>query len=84
MTDERRIFSVSALTKLVRGAIEDRFGHVWVGGEVSNLRRPASGHVYLTLKDENAQLSAVMWRGVASRIRFELVDGLEVIVGGVF
>ena len=55
---------------------------MWVTGEVSNLRRPQSGHVYLTLKDENSQLRAVIFRNVASRVKFELADGLQVVVGG--
>ena len=55
---------------------------MWVAGEVSNFARPQSGHCYLTLKDDRAQLRAVMWRGVAVRLRFDLHDGLEVICRG--
>jgi exodeoxyribonuclease VII large subunit len=53
-----------------------------VTGEVSNFARPQSGHCYLTLKDDRAQVRAVMWRGVAVRLRFDLQDGLEVICRG--
>jgi exodeoxyribonuclease VII large subunit len=55
---------------------------VWVAGEISNFARPQSGHCYLTLKDDRAQLRAVMWRGVAARLRFDLHDGLEVVCRG--
>lgn len=79
---DRRVLTVSELTRLVKGTLEDRFARVWVTGEISNLRRPGSGHVYLTLKDAESQLSAVMWRGAAARLRFRLEDGIEVIVGG--
>src|SRR5208337_1877958 len=55
---------------------------VWATGEVGNLAKPSSGHIYLTLKDSEAQLRAVLWRNVAMRLRFELREGLEVIVRG--
>ncbi|MEQ8838388.1 MAG: exodeoxyribonuclease VII large subunit, partial [Lacipirellulaceae bacterium] len=55
---------------------------VWVSGEISNFSRPQSGHYYLTLKDEAAQLRAVVWRGTASRLKFDLYDGLEVVCRG--
>ena len=80
--DERRIVTVTEITRMVKGTIESSFPRVWVTGEISNLRRPQSGHVYLTLKDERCQLQAVMFRGVASRIRFDVADGMQVIVGG--
>jgi exodeoxyribonuclease VII large subunit len=88
-----RVYTVSELTRLVRLELESAFPFVWVEGEISNLRQPASGHFYFTLKDENAQLRAVMFRSDASRIqselkknnlspRFELKDGMKVICGG--
>jgi exodeoxyribonuclease VII large subunit len=80
--DERKILTVTQINRLVRGTLESAFGRVWVVGEVSNLRRPQSGHVYLTLKDENCQIQAVMFRGVASRVKFDLADGMQVVVGG--
>ena len=51
-------------------------------GELSDVARPQSGHIYLTLKDDRAQIRAVVWRGVASRLRFNLEDGQEVICRG--
>lgn len=88
-----RVYTVSELTRLVRLELESAFPFLWVEGEISNLRSPSSGHLYFTLKDENAQLRAVMFRGDAGRIqselrknsqnaRFELKDGLKVICGG--
>jgi len=59
-----------------------RFRDVWTAGEVSNCRQPGSGHIYLTLKDDAAQLPAVVWRSTAARLPFELKDGLEVVCRG--
>ena len=55
---------------------------MWVVGEVTDLARPQSGHLYLTLKDPDAQIRAVIWRGVAGRLRFDLEDGMQVICCG--
>ncbi len=77
-----KVLSIGELTRAVRGLLESAFTPVWVEGEVSNLARPASGHVYLTLKDDTAPLKAVVYRGVALRMRFDLRDGLRVIARG--
>ena len=77
-----RPLTVSELNRRVRETLEEQFGVVWVVGEVTGARRPSSGHVYLTLKDADSQVSAVMWRGPASRLPFDLEDGLEVVVQG--
>ena len=74
--------SVWELTSQIKDLMEAAFPAVWVTGEVSNFARPQSGHCYLTLKDDRAQVRAVMWRGVAVRLRFDLHDGLEVICRG--
>jgi exodeoxyribonuclease VII large subunit len=79
---ERRPLSVSELTSQVRGALENRFASVWVEGEISNFRAPASGHWYFTIKDETAQLRASCFRGANSRIRFRPTDGLQVRARG--
>jgi len=76
------LMTVSEVTRLIKDTLETAFPSVWVVGEISNLRRPRSGHLYLTLKDERAQLRAVIWRGVAQRLRFEPADGLAVIARG--
>lgn len=72
------ILSVSELNRLAREALESAFPLLWVGGEVSNLRRPASGHVYFALKDEGAQVDCVMFRNRAQLLPFRLQDGQRV------
>lgn len=74
--------SVAALTERIKWTLETAFPAVWVVGEVTDLARPRSGHIYLTLKDSSAQIRAVLWRTVASRLPFELEDGQEVICQG--
>jgi exodeoxyribonuclease VII large subunit len=76
------ILSVSQLTQQVKGLLEQDFASVWVAGEISNLARPASGHVYLSLKDAGATLRAVVYRGIALRLRFDPRDGQEVLARG--
>lgn len=76
------VLTVSALTFVLKDVVESTFPHVWVSGEISNLMRAGSGHVYFTLKDDAAQLKAVMWRSTAQRVRFDLRDGMEVITAG--
>jgi exodeoxyribonuclease VII large subunit len=80
--EQERVLSVGELTDQIKGLLEGTFNGVWVSGEISNLSRPQSGHCYLTLKDDRAQLRAVVWKGTANRLRFELEDGLEVICQG--
>lgn len=79
---EKRILTVSQLTSLVRGVLEENFEHVWVDGEVSNLAMPASGHLYFTLKDDGAQLRCVMFRASARVLKFRPRDGMGMIVRG--
>jgi len=81
-TDKRKIYGVGELTRLIKNTLEDKVGEVWVEGEVSNMRRPASGHWYFTVKDENAQLSAVMFRNCQGDARFELKEGIKIRVFG--
>jgi exodeoxyribonuclease VII large subunit len=81
-TEAPRPLSVSELSAQIKDLVEEGFPSVWVSGEISNLSRPSSGHIYLTLKDEAAQLRACMWRGNAQRVRFDIYDGLEVICRG--
>ncbi len=75
--------SVSELTRRVKRAIEDGLpGTVEVIGEISNFKRHSSGHLYFTLKDQSCELSCVMWRSAAGRMKFDPADGMEVIVVG--
>ncbi|MDH5667103.1 MAG: exodeoxyribonuclease VII large subunit [Nitrospira sp.] len=77
-----RVLTVSELTGLVRASLEADFADVWIEGEISNLRAPGSGHLYCTLKDHSAQIRTVIFRSTAVRLRFDLEDGLHVIVRG--
>ena len=62
--------------------METSFRFVWVTGEISNCKQASSGHVYFTLKDEDAQMAAIVWRSAAQRLRFQLKDGLKIIAAG--
>jgi len=76
-------FSVSELSQALKRAVEDRFGHVRVRGEITGYRGPhASGHAYFALKDETARLEAVIWKGNFGKLRFKPAEGLEVIATG--
>jgi len=79
---KKRVLSVWELTAGIKDLLETSFPMVWVAGEISNLARPGSGHCYLTLKDDRAQLRAAIWRNVAARLRFDLRDGMEVVCRG--
>jgi exodeoxyribonuclease VII large subunit len=76
------LLTVSQLTAQIKELLETAFPVLWVGGELSNFSRPNSGHCYFTLKDETAQIKAVLWRSDAARVRFRLHDGLEVLCQG--
>ena len=77
-----RVVSVTEFTRRVKAVLESQVRPSWVRGEVSNLRVQASGHVYFSLKDAGAQLSAVMFRGDAARQDVKLRDGVQVLVYG--
>jgi len=78
----RQIFSVSQLTQEIKNILENNFYYVWVEGEISNTRSPISGHIYFTLKDEGAQVKAVIFRGQSRGMKFKLTDGIHVICRG--
>lgn len=79
---ETTVFSVEELNRQIRQLIEGELGLVWVQGEISNFKAHTSGHHYFSLKDSKSQISAVMFRGHNSRLKFKPTDGLEVIVRG--
>jgi len=79
---DSRVLSVSELTGRIKDLIELSFPLVWVCGEICDVAQPRSGHCYLTLKDDRAQIPAVIWRSVSARLKFDLYDGLEVICRG--
>ncbi len=76
------VLSVGELTKELKSLIESSFPALSVRGEISNFKLHSSGHVYMTLKDENAQIPAVIWKSSRLKIPFELRDGLEIIARG--
>ena len=78
----REVWSVSELTFRLKTLIEAEFGQVWLTGEISNMRVPGSGHFYLTLKDQSAQIRAVMFRNQQRYLDFTPEDGQEVMVRG--
>jgi exodeoxyribonuclease VII large subunit len=78
----RRIWPVSELVSEMRSLVERRYADVWVEGEISNYRPAASGHLYFTLKDSDAQLPVVLFRRQAQLLRFRPEDGLHVLVRG--
>ena len=80
--DNQPILSVSEISQNLKRTVEDNFSHVRVRGEISRLTLARSGHMYLTLKDENAVLDGVCWRGTVSRLAVSPEDGMEVIVTG--
>jgi exodeoxyribonuclease VII large subunit len=80
--DNAGALSVSEISALLKRHVETGFGNVRIRGEISGFKRAASGHVYLSLKDENARIDGVMWKGNAARIAFAAQDGIEVIATG--
>jgi exodeoxyribonuclease VII large subunit len=78
----QQTLTVAQLTAQIKNTLEGAFTSVWIVGEISNLSRPQSGHSYFTLKDDQAQIRAVMWRSAAARLKFDLADGLDVVCHG--
>jgi exodeoxyribonuclease VII large subunit len=79
LKDGRRIYTVSQLNRQSRLLLESHFSTVWVEGEISNCKHHSSGHIYLTLKDEGAQISAAFFSQYQRGLKFELKDGLKVL-----
>ncbi|MEE4317942.1 MAG: exodeoxyribonuclease VII large subunit [Erythrobacter sp.] len=80
--DNAQPLTISEISALLKRTVEDRFGYVRLRGELSGVKRAASGHFYCALKDEGAVLDGVMWKGNAARLGFRAEDGLEVIATG--
>ncbi len=77
-----QVLEVTVLTRLIKGQLEEKFSRVWVKGEVSNLRKQSSGHIYFSLKDSGSQLPCALFARDAARQSFELQDGMEVLLLG--
>ena len=80
MNGEIQILTVSEITGSIKQTLEGKYGTVSVRGEISNYKLHSSGHRYFSIKDENAQISCVMWR--SRRVNFEMADGMKVVVTG--
>jgi exodeoxyribonuclease VII large subunit len=78
----RSVYSVTELTQQIKLKLERTFYNLWVAGEISNLKQPSSGHYYFTLKDDQSQISAVLFRGSTRHLRFRPEDGMAVLVWG--
>lgn len=76
------VLSVSALTLQIKARLESLYPQVKIRGEVSNCKRHSGGHIYLTMKDEGAQIPVVIWKSVAARMGVEVADGMEVVATG--
>ena len=76
------VWTVGQLTNQIKETLGESFASVWVSGELSEVSRPSSGHIYLTLKDESAQLKGVLWRNAAQRLPFEPREGQQVVCCG--
>ncbi|HDI52120.1 MAG TPA: exodeoxyribonuclease VII large subunit, partial [Bacteroidetes bacterium] len=79
---QQRIYSITELTRQIKCLLESHFPNVWVKGEISNFKLHSSGHMYFSLKDENAQLPCVMWRGRNNLLFFMPKDGMKVVAQG--
>ena len=76
------VYSISEINAHIRRRLEGDFGEIWIRGEISNFKPHSSGHFYFSLKDESAQINAVMFRGFNSKLKFKPDNGLEVLVHG--
>jgi exodeoxyribonuclease VII large subunit len=74
----KHVYTVSELTSELKTLLEEKYPFIWIFGEISNFRKPASGHFYFTLKDEKAQISAVMFRGQQMGLKFLPQNGMEI------
>lgn len=77
-----KIYSVAEITRQIKGQLEDCFSEVWIEGEISNFKPASSGHFYFSLKDDQAQIKGVMFRGDNARLKFKLENGLSVVAYG--
>ena len=79
---ERTIYSVSEITYQLKQLIETNFSSIWMEGEISNFKHHSSGHMYFSLKDADAEINAVMWRGINQSLKFRPEDGMKVLAQG--
>jgi exodeoxyribonuclease VII large subunit len=82
MKENKKIFTVSELTKDIRLALEESFSGIWIEGEISNFSKSSSGHIYFSLKDQGALLKCAFFRFVNQKLKFEISDGMQVVCFG--
>ena len=82
LTFEPDVYSVSQITQKIKKVLESRFGRVLIEGETSNVKKARSGHIYFTLKDDDAQIPCVIWRSIARRQNVALTDGQQIMASG--
>ncbi|MFZ1743493.1 MAG: exodeoxyribonuclease VII large subunit, partial [Pontixanthobacter sp.] len=80
--DNAEPLSITEISAMLKRSVEDRFGFVRLRGELSGVKRAASGHLYCSLKDDKAVIDGIMWRGSAARLGFLPEDGIEVVATG--
>jgi len=80
--EDAHVYSVSELNKKIRDQLEGQYSEIWIQGEISNFKPHTSGHFYFSLKDKTSQISAVMFRGLNSKLKFKPKDGQMVLVRG--
>ncbi|MEW6087775.1 MAG: exodeoxyribonuclease VII large subunit [bacterium] len=76
------VYTVSEINQNIKHVLETNFNNIWIEGEISNLRQPASGHVYFTLKDSQSQIRAVLFNSFSQKTKFKLEDGMHIIASG--
>ena len=82
LPSEKRVYSVSQITREIKCSLEEGFTGLWLEGEISNFKRHSSGHLYFSLKDMDAQIACVMWRGRNQNLLFQPQDGMKVLIFG--
>lgn len=82
MEEPRKIYKVSEINKIVKNLLEEEFPEIWLEGEISNFTLHSSGHLYFSLKDEEAQINAIMYKWQATGLKFAPEDGMKVIARG--
>jgi exodeoxyribonuclease VII large subunit len=81
-SSDESALTVSQISQMIAGTLNDSFGDITVKGEISGFKAAASGHLYFSIKDENAVLNAICWKGVASTLKVKLEEGMEVVIRG--
>jgi len=82
MPDQPKAYTVTAISRMIKGVLEKSFNNIWIEGEISNYINHSSGHRYFSLKDDNAVIKVTVWRSVGSKLKFEPENGQKVLAFG--